>query len=163
MRKEPAISNGMPLGMGISPSAGNTASSAKAPQPVKPITTSPKPTRTRVTPSPTAVTTPASSPPGVNGKAGLNWYLFWMMSASGKLTPAALTLTNTSRALGTGAAMSSTVSSSGPPCWLQRSAFMMWLPGQMNRIRWRCWPRCCYAAPPTQRRKPAAQRPRYQS
>jgi hypothetical protein len=41
------------------------------PEPVLPNTRSP--TFTAVTPSPTAWTTPAISPPGENGRGGLNW------------------------------------------------------------------------------------------
>src|SRR3982750_3308186 len=41
------------------------------------------------TSGPTSFTTPASSLPGENGNGGLNWYLFWMISTSGKFTLAA--------------------------------------------------------------------------
>ena len=42
-----------------------------------------------------ARTTPDTSPPGENGSGGLNWYLFSMISRSGKLTPHALTASST--------------------------------------------------------------------
>src|SRR5204862_2563233 len=82
------------------------------------------PGRTLVTPAPTSFTTPASSLPGENGSGGLNWYLFWMMSTSGKLTLAAFTVTTTSPAPGFGEGSSSTTSDSGGPNCLQRTAFM---------------------------------------
>src|SRR3982751_3850959 len=82
------------------------------------------PGRTFVTPLPTSFTTPASSLPGENGKGGLNWYLFWMMSTSGKLTLAALTEITTSPGPGCGGATSSTTSDSGGPYCLQSTAFM---------------------------------------
>src|SRR5439155_14863691 len=82
------------------------------------------PARTVVTPSPTRFTTPASSLPGEKGSGGLNWYLFWMMSTSGKLTLAALTEMTTSPRPGSGAGTSSTTSDSGGPYRLQSTAFM---------------------------------------
>ena len=52
--------------------AASTASfSDMPPEMVEPITRSP--TLMPVTPSPTASTTPATSPPGANGRSGLNW------------------------------------------------------------------------------------------
>jgi hypothetical protein len=47
-----------------------TTFSAKPPQPVRPITRAPG--ATRVTPSPTASTVPATSMPGLKGKAGFS-------------------------------------------------------------------------------------------
>src|SRR5437764_9105502 len=82
------------------------------------------PARQPVTSAPTSLTTPASSLPGENGSGGLNWYLFWMMSTSGKLTLAAFTETTTSPAPGRGEGSSSIVSDSGGPYCLQRTAFM---------------------------------------
>src|SRR5436189_4042669 len=82
------------------------------------------PGRHWLTSAPTALTTPASSLPGENGSGGLNWYLFWMMSTSGKLTLAAFTVTTTSPAPGFGEGSSSTTSDSGGPNCLQRTAFM---------------------------------------
>src|SRR6185369_16979309 len=81
------------------------------------------PAFTFVTPAPTSLTTPASSLPGENGSAGLNWYLFWMMRTSGKLTLAALIDTTTSPAPGRGEGRSSTTSDSGGPNCLQTTAF----------------------------------------
>src|SRR5256714_6382757 len=80
-----------------------------------------------LTPAPISLTTPASSLPGENGSGGLNWYLFWMMSTSGKLTLAALTATTTSPGPGCGAATSSTTSDSGGPYCLQSTAFIVGL------------------------------------
>src|ERR1041384_7088918 len=77
-----------------------------------------------VTPEPTSLTTPASSLPGENGSGGLNWYLFWMISTSGKLTLAALTLITTSPDPGLGDGSSSITSDSGGPYCLQRTAFI---------------------------------------
>src|SRR5580765_2340033 len=82
------------------------------------------PAFTFVTPAPTSFTTPASSLPGENGRGGLNWYLFWMMRTSGKLTLAALTATTTSPAPARGEGNSSNVSVSGGPYCLQRTAFI---------------------------------------
>jgi pimeloyl-ACP methyl ester carboxylesterase len=79
---------------------------------------------TLVTPAPSSLTTPASSLPGENGSGGLNWYLFWMMSTSGKLTLAALTATTTSPGPALGEGNSSNVSDSGGPYCLQRTAFI---------------------------------------
>src|SRR3954467_11953930 len=82
------------------------------------------PAFTFVTPAPTSFTTPASSLPGENGRGGLNWYLFWMMRTSGKLTLAALTATTTSPGPAFGEGNSSNVSVSGGPYCLQRTAFI---------------------------------------
>src|SRR3954465_5964125 len=76
------------------------------------------------TPAPTSFTTPASSLPGENGSGGLNWYLFWMMRKSGKLTLAAFTDTTTSPGPGLGDGSSSTSSDSGGPYCLQSTAFI---------------------------------------
>src|SRR2546422_27109 len=72
---------------------------------------------------PISFTTPANSLPGENGSGGLNWYLFWMMSTSGKLTLAALTDTTASPGPARGEGSSSTTSVSGGPYCLQRTAF----------------------------------------
>src|SRR6478609_5467727 len=82
------------------------------------------PGRNAVTPLPASFTTPASSLPGENGSGGLNWYLFWMMRTSGKLTLAAFTATTTSPAPARGEGNSSNVSVSGGPYCLQRTAFI---------------------------------------
>src|SRR3970282_506658 len=70
---------------------------------------------------------PASSLPGENGSGGLNWYLFWMMSTSGKLMLAALTDTTTSPGPARGESISSTTSESGGPNCLQSTAFIVGL------------------------------------
>src|SRR3954453_11152840 len=77
-----------------------------------------------VTPAPTSFTTPASSLPGENGSGGLNWYLFWMMRKSGKLTLPAFTETTTSPGPAFGDGSSSTTSDSGGPYCLQTTAFI---------------------------------------
>src|SRR3954447_9626871 len=77
-----------------------------------------------LTPGPTSLMTPASSLPGEKGSGGLNWYLFWMMRTSGKLTLAALTDTTTSPGPGVGEGSSSSTSDSGGPYALQTMAFM---------------------------------------
>src|SRR5918992_4400238 len=82
------------------------------------------PGRKPCTPAPSSFTTPASSLPGENGSGGLNWYLFWTMSTSGKLTLAAFTLTTTSPGPGLGEGNSSNVRVSGGPYCLQRTAFI---------------------------------------
>jgi len=64
----------MPSGIGMIVAASATSSSAYPPQPTIAITRSP--TRAFVTPAPTSTISPATSPPGVNGNGGLNWYLF---------------------------------------------------------------------------------------
>src|SRR6266850_95543 len=109
-------------GSGSSRTASVFTSSAKAPYVVNAMTRSPW--RTFVTPAPTSFTTPASSLPGENGSGGLNWYLFWMMRKSGKLTLAAFTETTTSPGPGTGEGRSSITSDSGGPYCLQRTAFI---------------------------------------
>src|SRR5688572_12224809 len=85
------------------------------------------PGRKPATPSPTSFTTPASSLPGENGSGGLNWYLFWMMSTSGKLRLAAFTAITTSPIPTLGEATSSTTSESGGPNCLQSTAFIVGL------------------------------------
>src|SRR5438128_3215117 len=82
------------------------------------------PGRHWLTPGPTCFTTPASSLPGENGSGGLNWYLFWMMRKSGKLTLAAFTDTTTSPGPAFCGASSSMTSDSGGPYCLQRTAFI---------------------------------------
>jgi hypothetical protein len=101
----------MPSGIGTSRVASVLTSSAKAPYVVNAITLSPA--RKLDTPGPTSFTTPASSLPGEKGSGGLNWYLFWMMSTSGKLTLAASTETTTSPGPGRGEGNSSNVRDSG--------------------------------------------------
>ena len=66
-----ASSNGMLAGIGMQRTASTASFSAMPPAMVEPMTRSPglKP----VTPAPTASTTPATSPPGANGRSGLNW------------------------------------------------------------------------------------------
>ena len=111
----------MPSGSGSRRTASVFTSSANAPKAVNAITLSPG--LTFVTPAPTSFTTPASSLPGEKGSGGLNWYLFWMISTSGKLTLAALTLITTSPAPALGEGTSSSTSDSGGPNCLQSNAF----------------------------------------
>ena len=61
----------MPSGNAKSWSSRTLTCSAKPPQMVSAMAASP--TLKRVTPSPTASTSPADSPPGENGGVGLNW------------------------------------------------------------------------------------------
>src|SRR3970040_598444 len=112
----------MPSGMGSTRAASVFTSSANAPKVVKAMTRSPG--LTLVTPAPTSFTTPASSLPGENGSGGFDWYLFWMMSTSGKFTLAALMLTTTSPAPGLGEGTSSITSDSGGPNCLHSTAFI---------------------------------------
>src|SRR5438270_4912362 len=67
---------------------------------------------------------PASAPCSrQTASCGLNWYLFWMIRKSGKLTLAALTVTTTSPEPAFGDGSSSMTSDSGGPNCLQRTAF----------------------------------------
>src|SRR5690348_7413007 len=113
MKKQDATSNSRFWGIGMQRPASASASSAKPPVPMEAITLSPG--FGALTPSPTALTTPAISPPGANGSGGLNWYLSWISSTSGKLTPQDLTETSTWPLPGAGAGTSRSSSSSGGP------------------------------------------------
>ena len=93
------------------------------------------PTLTLVTPSPTALTTPDSSPPGENGRGGLAWYLSSIISTSGKFTPTALTEITAWPGLASGAGMSSTTRVSGPPTTLLSTAFMSL--SRVSKSSWR--------------------------
>ncbi len=92
------------------------------PLPIEAMTRSP--TLKRATPSPSSFTTPAISAPGAKGKGGLNWYLFSMISTSGKLTPQALTWIAIWPGPGLGEGTSLRTSISGGPYSLQSMAFM---------------------------------------
>jgi len=119
--KEAPSSKLMPSGSGNRRTASVFTSSANAPKAVKAITLSPG--FTLLTPAPTSFTTPASSLPGEKGSGGLNWYLFWMISTSGKFTLAALMPMTTSPAPALGEGTSSSTSDSGGPNCLQSRAF----------------------------------------
>src|SRR5512134_3011570 len=93
------------------------------------------PVRQPCTPAPTSFTTPASSLPGENGSGGLNWYLFWMMSTSGKLRLAAFTEITASPGPARGDATSSTTSESGGPNCLHSTAFIVGLHYAYPRYR----------------------------
>ena len=95
----------IPSGIGINRASSVFTSSANAPAPVNAMTLSPG--LKRVAPSPTSFTTPASSLPGEKGREGFIWYLFSMISTSGKFTLAAFTVTTTSPLPGRGEGMSS--------------------------------------------------------
>src|SRR6185503_5135074 len=127
MMKAAASSNGMESGIFTSRLASSASCSAMPPQPVLPSTRSPG--FTWVTPSPTDFTTPETSPPGANGRSGLNWYLSSMISTSGKFTPIALTSTTAWPGFAAGSATSSSTRVSGPPTALLNSAFISALPG----------------------------------
>ena len=64
------------------------------------------PGRTRVTPSPTSLTTPEISWPGVKGRGGFTWYLPWTIRMSGKLQPMARVSTTTAPGAGWGSGTS---------------------------------------------------------
>ena len=120
------MAKSMPSGIFISVAAGTVSFSLMPPQPGTAMTRSP--TCTPLAPSPKASTTPASSPPGEKGRSGLNWYRSSMIRVSGKFTPTAFTVTSASPLPGTGSAISSTTSVSGPPAALDRTARMNSLP-----------------------------------
>ena len=82
------------------------------------------PGRTRVTPEPTARTTPAISWPGLKGWGGLTWYFPWIMRMSGKLHPAARVSTTTWPGPGSGSGTSRYSSSDGSPHRVATMAFM---------------------------------------
>src|SRR2546425_5939626 len=111
----------MPVGIGRTRDSSVLTCSANDPYVVTAITRSPG--FTRRTSAPTACTTPLHSLPGENGSGGLTWYLFSMISTSGKLTLAALTAMTTSPGPGSGEGISSNTSDSGGPYSLQTTAF----------------------------------------
>ncbi len=163
-----AVSKSMPGGIGIRACAGTASCWPKPPVAVKAMTRSP--TLKPVTSGATALTTPATSLPGVNGSSGLNWYLPWMISTSGKLTPAACTSTTTWPAAGCGAASSSTTRVSGRPQALHTMAFIcvspflvgwVWLENSTTVwffqlcLKWRQRNRCFHFATHLRRRKVA--------
>src|SRR4051812_45428528 len=111
-----------PSGTGRTEAAGTAICSANAPTIIVAMTRSP--TRNVVTPSPTADTTPANSLPGVNGGGTEIWYSFDTISASGKLSAAAMTSTTTSPGPGVGVGRSSTTRSSSAPCCRHRTALI---------------------------------------
>jgi len=74
-------SNDMASGIGTTRAASSASSSAMPPQPV--LARTRWPTVRWVTPSPSSLTTPATSPPGAKGRVGLNWYMSSMISTSG--------------------------------------------------------------------------------
>src|SRR4051794_18362167 len=86
---------------------------AKAPSPVMAITRSPG--RMPSTPSPTVLTRPATSPPGVNGGGILIWYVPCTNRPSTKLTPAASTSITTRPGSATNGSTSWISSFSGGP------------------------------------------------
>jgi hypothetical protein len=96
--------------------------SVSPPLPHKPITRSP--TAKSVTPSPTASTIPAISPPGANGRAGLNWYRSTIINVSGKLIEQAFTDTTTVPGAAVGSGNSPITSVSGPPVAVDSKAFI---------------------------------------
>src|SRR4029079_13487080 len=118
---EAPLEKSIPSGSGSSRAASVFTSCANAPYVLNAMTLSPG--FACFTPSPTSLTTPASSLPGENGSGGLNWDLFWMMSTSGKFTLAALTETTTSPGPACGDGTSSITSDSGGPNCLHSTAF----------------------------------------
>src|SRR3954453_22436258 len=104
----------MPCGTGLQFSARELPSWAKAPSRCRLITLSPS--LNRVTPSPTATTSPAPSLPGMKGGSGRNWYLPASISTSTYCTPRAAMRTCTSPGPGGGGSGTSrNASTSGPP------------------------------------------------
>src|SRR5262249_56046774 len=73
------------------------------------------PTRQRVTLSPMATTLPAISSPGISGAPGGGGYWPLRCMTSGRVTPAAATLTSISLGPGGGTGRSSGTGTSGPP------------------------------------------------
>ena len=98
-------------------SAGTTTWVAYPPSPVE--TTTRAPTTRPLTSSPTAVTRPATSLPGVKGRGGLIWYCPAMNRPSTKFTPAASTSTTTCPGPGIRSGRSSTLRRFGGPSSLQ--------------------------------------------
>ena len=76
-----------------------------------------------LTPSPTSMTTPATSPPGTKGSWGLNWYLSSIISASGKVTVEARASMTNSPGPALGSSISSSTRFSGGPNSLQTITF----------------------------------------
>src|SRR5205807_3473109 len=76
------------------------------------------------TPRSTLSTIPANSAPGENGNGGLCWYLPVMIRVSKKLSATAFTATTASPGPARGGSISSSLSASGGPKWVQRTAFM---------------------------------------
>src|SRR3954447_7360192 len=111
-----------PFGTGVTPVADATTFSASPPWDGPAITAAP--TAPVSTSGPTSLTMPAASPPGVNGSLGLNWYLSWMISASGKFKPQACTSMTPCPGPALGSGTSSITSDSGGPNSLQTTAFM---------------------------------------
>jgi hypothetical protein len=118
-----ASSNGMASGIGVMRPACALTFSAKPPQPTEAVTR--WPAFKCVTPGPTLSMIPATSPPGANGRSGLNWYLSSMMSVSGKFTPAALIATTTSPSPADGSGVSINCRDSGGPGFRLISAFIV--------------------------------------
>ena len=82
------------------------------------------------------VTTPATSPPGMNGKGGFTWYLPCTIRMSKKLQPAAFTSMPSWPGPTTGSGNSRTASSAGS---IQRSTTMarMAIPPRWPMLAWR--------------------------
>src|SRR5262249_6621451 len=82
--------------------------------------------------------------PGENGNGGLCWYLPVMIRVSKKLSATALTRTTASAAPGLGGATSASVSASGGPKWVHKTAFMRWsLRGNPAAAGWKTHNREC--------------------
>jgi hypothetical protein len=90
------------------------------------------PTRSPVTPWPTASTTPAASMPGVSGSFGLTTYSPCRNRTSAKFTPIAWTLTSTMPGRTSGFATSESARTSGPPVWANTIAFMAYTPANTS-------------------------------
>src|SRR5437588_8102433 len=113
----------MPCGTGLQFSATELPSVAKAPSRCRLMMRSPD--LKRVTPSPTATTSPAASLPGTKGGSGRNWYLPASIRTSTYCTPRAAILTCTSPGPGGGGSgISRKASTSGPPNASHTTAFI---------------------------------------
>src|SRR5687767_12036626 len=87
------------------------------------------------TPSPTPLTTPATSQPGLKGRGGFFWYLPCTMRMSGKLQPMARTSTTTSPARGAGSGTSAYTRDAGSPSARATIAFTGCAPASSSRVR----------------------------
>src|SRR5450830_288531 len=103
-------------------SCDNARYSDMAPQPHRPITTSPR--ANCLESAPTCSTTPQNSLPGTSGLGGLTWYMSRINRLSGKFTPTARTRISNSPSQIVGIGQSSNTSDSGPPGSLLTQTFI---------------------------------------
>src|ERR1035437_11146500 len=120
MMKAAASTKGKLEGNGMHSAAGARVCVPKPPVPDRQATCCP--TLRWLTPAPTAWMMPAYSEPGTKGRAGFVWYLFWMISRSGKFRLAALISISTPPAFGCGVGSSVQVRASTPTGFSQSHA-----------------------------------------